>query len=829
MKRIIFKIVLIIITITITNVSQAQKNRSAVIEDVDEPYAWDIVYESFKKHNKKLFNYNEQTQTAISGFYRYTSLLVDNRAKYQVTYINGVIEVSFVERQYLSNSGWVNNLLPLSKKTQKKYIYPIATTIRELLSEKKKYVEQVSENNALDIVYQPSAKTIKVDGKKIWTDTGIDVVKDQQISLTASGLVYANNSVNCGPQGIVTRPDWDVYCVVKGKPVAGLIMKIGNGRPFFVGNSYTYSASDNGRIFLGVNDTDVRNNKGEFTVILSIISPIGTTEIIENVPEANQQSTKSVKKQKSHCGVYDNFAIIKTDNPEMQLLAIHQDGSMIGFKLTEDKKRVISVIFKKDLNSTDFVMFFDDEGNPKGAGFGDYVYVFQKVDGDRYKSLTFDKVGNCINESKIELAPSSEINQIIEPDEIRKGPNPGNIVISVISFKELNDWVQGSSEILNVVSCAIALPTGLGAIGPCGTLIISEILRVLPENHIYYNELVLAKELLSFITFSTPTGFIKNSYAIFGAMAASSDKINTLIEKYFPTPVGPKPFIETTEQEYYRKNGVATATLKYSKFITNKNRTIAIYKINTDKSFSFYDEYTVLNIHGEVKFDIPFNGAYEARVLYDNELKNKVQFSVVGDNVASNTKYSNYMCIDIQFAGSIHKDFFKNNEKWATMIHHFSIEPECCTDSRINLYGLLKPLEIEWSGNTFYATLTKKSGVSTVIYSINGKISNDGNNLEHIYLKSVSTHTVDFMGIHLTKEIKEVTLENIPFNQRQGQFTIYRSPEKLKDIKFQATHLDYKEPKNNTSSNNIEKDGYKMAREGSFIFHLKFFKSWKSQ
>lgn len=120
-----------------------------------------------------------------------------------------------------------------------------------------------------------SAQTVTVDSKKIWTNTGIDVVKDQQISITASGLVYANNTVNCGPEGITNRPDWDIYCVVKGKPHAGLIMKIGNGTPVFVGNSYTYSASDNGRIFLGVNDTDVRNNKGEFTVILSIISSIG--------------------------------------------------------------------------------------------------------------------------------------------------------------------------------------------------------------------------------------------------------------------------------------------------------------------------------------------------------------------------------------------------------------------------------------------------------------------------------------------------------------------------------------------------------------------------
>ncbi|MCD4772504.1 MAG: hypothetical protein K8R41_03860, partial [Bacteroidales bacterium] len=122
---------------TLFNKSYAQKTNPAIIENVSRNYAWDIVYQGFKKHNKKLNKYNKQTQTAKSGLYRYTSMLVDNRAKYQVTYKNGNIEIKFVNRQYLSKQGWVNNLLPLSKKTKKKYIYPIATTIRELNEVKK--------------------------------------------------------------------------------------------------------------------------------------------------------------------------------------------------------------------------------------------------------------------------------------------------------------------------------------------------------------------------------------------------------------------------------------------------------------------------------------------------------------------------------------------------------------------------------------------------------------------------------------------------------------------------------------------------------------------
>ena len=261
--------------------------------------------------------------------------------------------------------------------------------------------------------------------------------------------------------------------------------------------------------------------------------------------------------------------------------------------------------------------------------------------------------------------------------------------------------------------------------------------------------------------------------------------------------------------------------------MTKKNKKISVFKINTDKSSTFYDDYTVLNNEGEVTFDIPFNGEYEAKVLYDNELKNKVQFSVVGDNVASNSKFSNFMCIDILFAGAMNaKSYYPNKEPEpsSTMILSFRIALECCTDSRISPYSTLKPLEIEWGGNTFYATATKKSGVDTKIYFINGKISNDGNTLEYIKMKSLSTWT-SYNNETFRKETKEVTLENIPFNKSQNRFTIYNSPESLKNIKYLKRTINYKKPENNYTTKYVEKDGYKMAREGSFIFHLNFFKS----
>lgn len=118
-------------------------------------------------------------------------------------------------------------------------------------------------------VYNESPDAVIVKGTQTWTETSVFVEKGQSVALTASGKVWANASVNCGPAGVKDRPDWDVYCIVKGKPPAGLIARIGKSEPVFIGEAGTITAQDSGILFLGVNDSDVGNNKGEFEVFVS--------------------------------------------------------------------------------------------------------------------------------------------------------------------------------------------------------------------------------------------------------------------------------------------------------------------------------------------------------------------------------------------------------------------------------------------------------------------------------------------------------------------------------------------------------------------------------
>ena len=53
-------------------------------------------------------------------------------------------------------------------------------------------------------------------------------------------------------------------------PQGALIGKVGNSSPFYVGwNPNPISMNANGRLYLGINDDNVNDNSGEFTVVVA--------------------------------------------------------------------------------------------------------------------------------------------------------------------------------------------------------------------------------------------------------------------------------------------------------------------------------------------------------------------------------------------------------------------------------------------------------------------------------------------------------------------------------------------------------------------------------
>jgi hypothetical protein len=91
------------------------------------------------------------------------------------------------------------------------------------------------------------------------------VKKGDRVSFSTSGQISYGQGMTAGPDGDGTlrRPDYPVAAM----PVGGLIGRVGNGAPFPIGaNSQPIIMPNAGRLMLGVNDNEIGDNSGAFTV-----------------------------------------------------------------------------------------------------------------------------------------------------------------------------------------------------------------------------------------------------------------------------------------------------------------------------------------------------------------------------------------------------------------------------------------------------------------------------------------------------------------------------------------------------------------------------------
>jgi hypothetical protein len=114
--------------------------------------------------------------------------------------------------------------------------------------------------------------TFPVLATQIWTDTGVDLEKGQQVTITASGEVEAAAGLTNGPEGVPElRIDSNLIDTADHN---ALVARIGEfGEPFYVGPEADFEAAEDGRLYLGVNDDGVDNNTGEYTIDLRVVDP----------------------------------------------------------------------------------------------------------------------------------------------------------------------------------------------------------------------------------------------------------------------------------------------------------------------------------------------------------------------------------------------------------------------------------------------------------------------------------------------------------------------------------------------------------------------------
>jgi hypothetical protein len=114
----------------------------------------------------------------------------------------------------------------------------------------------------------PPGVTITVPANVAWTDTAMNVRRGDQIIFFATGEINAGNGV---PSGVAGNPVMDKNRMpVRTASGGSVIGRVGNGAPFAIGwNPNPIAMPDSGRLYLGINDDNVNDNTGAFTVVVS--------------------------------------------------------------------------------------------------------------------------------------------------------------------------------------------------------------------------------------------------------------------------------------------------------------------------------------------------------------------------------------------------------------------------------------------------------------------------------------------------------------------------------------------------------------------------------
>ncbi len=121
---------------------------------------------------------------------------------------------------------------------------------------------------------------VTVNASQPWTPTGITVAKGQQVRFDASGEVQLSTDGNDTAVTAGSKIGRRLSAgPMPGQLAGALIGRVGNGQAFGIGNQAgPLSMPAAGMLFLGVNDDNVDDNRGAFTVTVTALPTPVTTQ-----------------------------------------------------------------------------------------------------------------------------------------------------------------------------------------------------------------------------------------------------------------------------------------------------------------------------------------------------------------------------------------------------------------------------------------------------------------------------------------------------------------------------------------------------------------------
>lgn len=115
-----------------------------------------------------------------------------------------------------------------------------------------------------------AGEAVIVDSSVRWTDTGINVRAGDTLTFDAEGRIrISDNPGDFAAAGGSATGRRAVDSPIPSAPAGGLLARIGNSSPVYVGERRALRAPVSGRLYLGVNDDHLADNQGEYRVIVN--------------------------------------------------------------------------------------------------------------------------------------------------------------------------------------------------------------------------------------------------------------------------------------------------------------------------------------------------------------------------------------------------------------------------------------------------------------------------------------------------------------------------------------------------------------------------------
>jgi PA-IL-like protein len=131
------------------------------------------------------------------------------------------------------------------------------------------YASVLGTPTAVPAAVATSGTTIRVAANQAWTDTGITVNQGDRVAFQASGEITYGRSAGqtATPDGGADRR---AQYPVPSVPIGALIGKVGNSAAFGIGTqTQPLAMPAAGRLMLGVNDNELADNGGFYTVVVT--------------------------------------------------------------------------------------------------------------------------------------------------------------------------------------------------------------------------------------------------------------------------------------------------------------------------------------------------------------------------------------------------------------------------------------------------------------------------------------------------------------------------------------------------------------------------------